>query len=139
GGRGSLRGGGDVQMGSGAGDGRADASGEDDDVSGASGAAASHRWEGASLLDAHGDGIVPARGSDPLDDSTPSGRSGLIEALRAAIENADAIVDADGHPVSGQELAELRSRLLASVLPALQQATRSLGWALAEAEIDAAG
>ena len=82
---------------------------------------------------------MPARGSDPLDDSSPSGRAALIEALRAATESEDDIVDADGRPVSGAELAELRRRLLASVLPALQQATRSLGWVLAEAEVDAAG
>src|SRR5699024_7530314 len=46
---------------------------------------AAGRWDGASLLDAHGDGIVPARGSDPLDNSTPSVRSALIEALRLAV------------------------------------------------------
>ncbi|GAA4511596.1 thioredoxin domain-containing protein [Brevibacterium yomogidense] len=115
------------------------AEGDADQPSAASGTGSAHRWEGASLLDAHGDGIVPARGSDPLDDSTPSGRSALIEALRAATEGEDDTVDANGRPVSTQELADLRRRLLASVMPALQQATRSLGWVLAEAEVDAAG
>ena len=101
------------------------------------------RWEGASLLDAHGDGIVPARGSDPLDGSAPSGRSALIEALRLAMGDGHAdsvprIVGPDGREVSADELTDLRRRLLASTLPALQQATRALGWLLAEAELDAA-
>lgn len=101
------------------------------------------RWEGASLLDAHGDGIVPARGSDPLDSSVPSGRSALIEALRLAVgdrraDSVPRIAGPDGREVSADELADLRRRLLASTLPALQQATRALGWLLAEAELDAA-
>ncbi|SMY11574.1 thioredoxin domain-containing protein [Brevibacterium jeotgali] len=101
------------------------------------------RWEGASLLDAHGDGIVPARGSDPLDGSAPSGRSALIEALRLAVGDSHAdsvprILGPDGREVSADELTDLRRRLLASTLPALQQATRALGWLLAEAELDAA-
>lgn len=101
------------------------------------------RWEGASLLDAHGDGIVPARGSDPLDSSAPSGRSALIEALRLAVSDGSAgtvlpIAGPDGREVSADELADLRRRLLASTLPALEQATRALGWLLAEAELDAA-
>ncbi|SLM88609.1 thioredoxin domain-containing protein [Brevibacterium yomogidense] len=116
----------------------------DDSVAGAQFTARSGgRWEGASLLDAHGDGIVPARGSDPLDSSAPSGRSALIEALRLAVgdgsaDSASPIVGPDGREVSADELADLRRRLLASTLPALQQATRALGWLLAEAELDAA-
>jgi hypothetical protein len=76
---------------------------------------------------------VPVRGSDPLDDTTPSGRSALIEALRLAID-----APSGGRAHSTADLQRLRAILLASVLPALQQATRSLGWVLAEAEIDAA-
>ena len=110
----------------------------DSNRQGASGSDASddhaQRWAGASLLDAHSDGIVPVRGSDPLDDTTPSGRSALIEALRLAID-----APSGGGPQSPADLQRLRAILLASVLPALQQATRSLGWVLAEAEIDAAG
>jgi uncharacterized protein YyaL (SSP411 family) len=105
--------------------------------------AGTHRWAGASLLDAHGDGIVPVRGSDPLDDSTPSGRAALIEALRLADETAGDAAAGDtaddaGHADDPEDLRQLRAVLLASVLPALQQATRSLGWVLAEAELDAA-
>ena len=100
-------------------------------------------WAGASLLDAHGDGIVPVRGSDPLDDSTPSGRAALIEALRLADETAgDETIGGqkadDADRADAADLRQLRAVLLASVLPALQQATRSLGWVLAEAELDAA-
>lgn len=80
-------------------------------------------WDGATLLDAHSDGIVPVRGSDPLDDTTPSGRAALVEALRV-------LGDSDAH-------AELRRILLASVEPALVEASRSLGWVLAEAELAA--
>jgi uncharacterized protein YyaL (SSP411 family) len=109
----------------------------DSNRQGASGTGSSdspaRRWAGASLLDAHSDGIVPVRGSDPLDDTTPSGRSALIEALRLAID-----APSGGRAHSTADLQRLRAILLASVLPALQQATRSLGWVLAEAEIDAA-
>ena len=111
------------------------------DGTAASGTAGAQRWEGASLLDAHGDGIVPVRGSDPLDDSTPSGRAALIEALRLADERAgDRTADHadDADRADAADLRQLRAILLASVLPALQQATRSLGWVLAEAELEAA-
>src|SRR5699024_6058852 len=74
------------------------------------GTSAGGRWDGASLLDAHGDGIVPARGSDPLDDSTPSGRSALIEALRLAVGDGGApalgIAGPDGDEVTVAELAD---------------------------------
>lgn len=124
--------------------GEADAAGQ-----GASGTKAlsdADPWAGASLLDAHGDGIVPVRGSDPLDDSTPSGRAALIEALRLADETAGDETASDGTAddadradrADAADLRKLRAVLLASVLPALQQATRSLGWVLAEAELDAA-
>ncbi|WP_051297894.1 thioredoxin domain-containing protein [Brevibacterium album] len=101
------------------------------------------------LFDCEGDGIVPARGSDPLDGSQPSGRSALTEALRLVLvaeadlgleEGASAGGDSgqgalDGGGLTAEELARLRRLLVFSAAQAMAQAARSAAWMLAEAEL----